>query len=393
MLFSIQINLLYIYNTYQLVQHKKRYSGHKMTQTSVFDGHNDLLLALWRSDDLEGSSFISGRDTGHIDLPRCKTGKLDGGFFAMFVPAATIAPDSFWKRHPELITDDIKKNKQTRSDNLLNTATISQAYAYAATIEMIDIAHKLAKQHSDKVQLCTNSNEIKRSIEADKIAILLHIEGAEAISADLHELEVLYSKGLRSIGPVWSRKNIFAEGVDFSFPSTPDQGGGLTQAGKELVRFCNEKQILIDLSHLNEAGFWEIANISDMPLIATHSNVHELCPSPRNLTASQLAAIAESNGIVGLNFGIGFLHLEGKRDRLLPLDTMFRHLDALLEVLGEDGVALGSDFDGIQISDHIRDCAGLPNLITAMRKKGYDDILINKICSQNWIQLIKNTLG
>jgi membrane dipeptidase len=130
-----------------------------------------------------------------------------------------------------------------------------------------------------------------------------------------------------------------------------------------------------------------------MPLIATHSNVHELCPSPRNLTASQLAAIAESNGIVGLNFGIGFLHFEGKRDGLLPLDTMCRHLDALLEVLGEDGVALGSDFDGIQISDHIRDCAGLPNLIKAMRKNGYDDILINKICSQNWIQLIKNTLG
>ncbi len=140
---------------------------------------------------------------------------------------------------------------------------------------------------------------------------------------------------------------------------------------------------------MNEAGFWEIANLSDMPLIATHSNIHELCPSPRNLTASQLAAISESNGIVGLNFGIGFLHLEGKSDRLLPLDTMCRHLDALLEVLGEDGVALGSDFDGIQISDHIRDCAGLPNLITAMRKNGYDYTLIHKICSQNWIQLVK----
>jgi len=364
-----------------------------MTQTSVFDGHNDLLLALWRSDDLNGSSFISGRHKGHIDLPRCKAGKLDGGFFAMFVPAESVAPDSFWTRHPELITDDMRKDKQTPSDNLLNTAPISQAYAYAATIEMIDIAQQLAKQHADKVQICTNSNDINSGIEENKIALLLHIEGAEAISADLHELELLYNKGLRSIGPVWSRKNIFAEGVDFTFPSSPDQGSGLTEAGKKLVRFCNEKRILIDLSHLNEAGFWDIANTSDMPLIATHSNVHELCPSPRNLTASQLAAIAESNGIVGLNFGIGFLHLDGKRDRLLPLDTMCRHLDALLEVLGEDGVALGSDFDGIQISDHIRDCAGLPNLITAMRINGYDDTLIHKICSQNWIQLVKNTLG
>ena len=130
-----------------------------------------------------------------------------------------------------------------------------------------------------------------------------------------------------------------------------------------------------------------------MPLIATHSNVHELCPSPRNLTALQLAAIAESNGIVGLNFGIGFLHFEGKRDRLLSLDTMCRHLDALLEILGEEGVALGSDFDGIQVSDHITDCSGLPNLIAAMKKNGYDDKLIKKICSKNWIQFIKKTLG
>ena len=364
-----------------------------MTQISVFDGHNDLLLALWRSNDLDGSSFISGRDKGHIDLPRCKAGNLNGGFFAVFVPAATVAPESFWSRHPELVQGDIKKNKHKRSDDLLNTAPISQAYAYAATIEMMDIAHQLAKQHSDKVQICTNINNIEKGIEDNKIALLLHIEGAEAISADLHELEVLYNKGLRSIGPVWSRKNIFAEGVNFTFPSTPNQGSGLTEIGKELVRFCNKKQILIDLSHLNEAGFWEIANISDMPLIATHSNVHELCPSPRNLTALQLAAIAESNGIVGLNFGIGFLHFEGKRDRLLSLDTMCRHLDALLEVLGEEGVALGSDFDGIQVSDHITDCSGLPNLIAAMKKNGYDDKLIEKICSKNWIQFIKKTLG
>ena len=364
-----------------------------MIQTSVFDGHNDLLLALWRSDNRDGSSFIFGGEKGHIDLPRCKTGKFAGGFFAMFVPAETVAPDSFWRRHPELITDDIKKDKQTDSDNLLNTSPISQGYAYAATIEMMEIAHQLADQHPDKVQICTSSKDIKSGIQENKIVVLLHIEGAEAISADLHELEALYDKGLRSIGPVWSRKNIFAEGVNFTFPSTPNQGGGLTEAGRKLVRYCNNNQILIDLSHLNEAGFWEIANISDMPLIATHSNVHELCPSPRNLTASQLAAIAESNGIVGLNFGIGFLHHEGKRDRLLPLDTMCRHLDALLEVLGEDGVALGSDFDGIQITDHIRDCSGLPNLTTAMKKNGYDDKLINKICSENWIQIIRKTLG
>ncbi|MBT5798757.1 dipeptidase [Alphaproteobacteria bacterium] len=364
-----------------------------MTETIVFDGHNDTLLALWREDDLNGTSFISGRGKGHIDLPRCKEGGFVGGFFAMFVPAETVAPDSFWHRHPALLAEINKKGEIKTSDNLLNTKPISQSYAYEATQEMITIAYQLVQTHADKVKICTDSNQITSCIAQGAVAILLHIEGAEAIGPDLHELDALYDLGLRSIGPVWSRPNIFAEGVDFSFPGTPDQGGGLTDIGKKLVRFCNQKHILIDLSHLNEAGFWDVAKISDKPLVATHSNVHSLCASPRNLTKSQLAAIAESNGVVGLNYGLGFLHPDGKRDSNLPLDTMCRHLDGLLEILGEDGVAFGSDFDGIQISSHISDCAGLPNLITAMRHNGYDQPLINKICSENWIQMIKNTLG
>ena len=364
----------------------------KMRNTTVFDGHNDLLLALWRSDDLNGNHFISGRRSGHIDLPRCKRGGLLGGLFAIFVPATNLAPESFWQRQPDLITDEIREEVKTPSDNLLNTAQISQPYAFAATIEMIKIAHRIADEIPEKLQICTKTTEIKSCMEKGKIALLLHIEGAEAVSPDLHELELLYDLGLRSVGPVWSRKNIFAEGVNFSFPSTPDQGGGLTEVGKDLIRYCNQQKILIDLSHLNEAGFWDIANISEKPLVATHSNVHALCPSPRNLTLSQLEAIAESNGIVGLNFGIGFLHPKGKQDKSLPLDNMCRHLDALLEILGEDGVALGSDFDGIQISDQISDSSGLPNLVAAMRRNGYSNKLVKKICSENWMQVLTKTI-
>ena len=364
-----------------------------MIKTPVFDGHNDLLLALWRSNDLDGKDFIFGRQKGHIDLPRCKKGGLKGGFFAIFVPATNVAPEAFWERHPDLVKNKKGAKEKVPSNNLLNTDQISQTYAYAATIEMINIAHNIASQNPDKLEICTDYATLRNCIDKDKIALLLHIEGAEAISSDLSQLEILYNFGLRSIGPVWSRKNIFAEGVNFSFPSTPDQGDGLTDAGKELIRFCNRKKILVDLSHLNEKGFWEIAKISDKPLVATHSNVHSLCPSPRNLTQSQLAAIAETNGVVGLNFGIGFLHPEGKQDKNLSLDNMCKHLDALLEILGEDGVALGSDFDGIQISNHISDCTGLPKLIASMKKNGYDDNLIQKICFENWLNLLKKTIG
>ncbi len=364
-----------------------------MPNITVFDGHNDLLLALWRSNDLEGNGFISGRQKGHIDLPRCKKGGLKGGFFAIFVPAPNVAPESFWERHPELIKDKPKERQKKTSSDLLNTEQISQPYANAATKEMMAIAHQIANRNPNNLEICTNYAEIKSCIDKKKMGLLLHIEGAEAIGSDLNQLELFYDIGLRSIGPVWSRKNIFAEGVDFSFPSTPDQGAGLTEVGKELIRFCNQKKILIDLSHLNEKGFWDVAKISDKPLVATHSNVHALCPSPRNLTNSQLLAIAETNGVVGLNFGIGFLHPEGKQDKNLHPDAMCAHLDALLEILGEDGVALGSDFDGIQISNHISDCSGLPKLINSMKKRGYNDELIEKICSKNWLRLLETTLG
>ncbi len=364
-----------------------------MINIPVFDGHNDLLLALWRSNDLEGDSFVFGRKTGHIDLSKCKKGGLVGGFFAIFVPATSVAPENFWQRYPELLEFKTTKKERKASNNLLNTEPISQSYAYAATVDMMNIARQMANKNSGELEICTNYTEIKSCIDNKKIALLLHIEGAEAIGSSLHQLDLLYEMGLRSVGPVWSRKNIFAEGVDFSFPSTPDQGKSLTKVGKELIRFCNRKKILIDLSHLNEKGFWDVAKISDSPLVATHSNVHTLCPSPRNLTYSQLSAIAETDGVVGLNFGIGFLHSQGKQDKNLHLDIMCAHLDSLLEILGEDGVALGSDFDGIQISNQISDCSGLPKLVNAMRERGYSLELIEKICFKNWLNLLKKTIG
>ena len=108
--------------------------------------------------------------------------------------------------------------------------------------------------------------------------MVLHIEGAEAITEDFSSLEMLYRRGLRSIGPVWSRNNRFAKGVPFSFPGSPDQGGGLSGAGKELIQICNNNGNLLDLSHLNEKGFRDIAKLSQHPLVATHSNAHALAP-------------------------------------------------------------------------------------------------------------------
>src|SRR5207245_2402126 len=155
-------------------------------------------------------------------------------------------------------------------------------------------------------------------------------EGAEAIDPQLNALDVFHRAGLRSLGLVWSRPNAFAEGVPFRFPSSPDTGPGLTAAGRDLVRECNRKGILIDLSHLNERGFWDVAELSDAPLVATHSNAHAVTPCTRNLTDKQLDAIKESGGIVGLNFGVNDLREDGKNDPDTPLNIVMRHLNYLV---------------------------------------------------------------
>ena len=202
---------------------------------------------------------------------------------------------------------------------------------------------------------------------------------------------MLHAAGLRSIGPVWSRPNIFGTGVPFRFPGDPDEGPGLTEAGKALVRACNRLGILVDLSHLNAAGFRDVAALSDKPLVATHSNAHALSAASRNLTDRQLDAIAESGGVVGLNYAVGFLRDDGRRVSDTALTVMIRHLDHLLARLGEGGVALGSDFDGALIPREIGDVAGLPALVGAMRQAGYGDALVERICWGNWMDVLRRT--
>src|SRR5262249_45235509 len=150
------------------------------------------------------------------------------------------------------------------------------------------------------------------------------------IDPGLDLLEVYYAMGLRSVGPVWSRPNDFGEGVPYLFPHSPDTGPGLTDAGKALVRACNQLGIVVDVSHLNEKGFWDIAASSSAPLVATHSNAHALTPTPRNLTDRQLDAIKESGGIVGVNFAVGFLRADGRELADTQMERIVAHFRYLI---------------------------------------------------------------
>jgi membrane dipeptidase len=266
-------------------------------------------------------------------------------------------------------------------------------HAQRATLEMASLLFRIVERSKGRVRLARSVADIRAAKADGAHASVLHIEGCEALDPDLKMLDVLYAAGLRSLGPVWSRSNIFGHGVPFRFPSSPDTGDGLTDLGKALIRRCNELRVLVDLSHLNEKGFWDIASISDAPLVASHSNAHAVCESARNLTDKQLAAIRESGGLVGVNYAVSFLRPDGKRTSDTPLDMIVDHMAYLIDKLGEDGVGLGSDFDGALIPKDIGTVAGLPNLIAAMRARQFGEPLIEKICFENWMRVLARTWG
>jgi membrane dipeptidase len=180
--------------------------------------------------------------------------------------------------------------------------------------------------------------------------------------------------------------------VPFEFPASPDTGPGLTDAGRGLVAACNRLGILVDLSHLNERGFWDVAELSDAPLVATHSNAHALCPSTRNLTDAQLDAVRDSGGVVGVNFAVSFLRADGAR---LPeetgLDEIVRHVRYLADRMGVDHVAFGSDFDGAVVPTALGGIAGLPRLVEALRADGFDAAAVAKITHENWLRVLDAT--
>jgi membrane dipeptidase len=150
---------------------------------------------------------------------------------------------------------------------------------------------------------------------------------------------------------------------------------------------------MIDLAHLNEKGFWDVAALSDAPLVATHTAAHALSPSTRNLTDKQLDAIKESDGMVGVNFNVRDLRADGKSETDTPLTEIVRHVDYLVDRIGLDRVGFGSDFDGATMSEHLGDASGLPKVLDALRGAGYDDEALRKITHGNWVRVLRKTWG
>ncbi len=342
----------------------------------IFDGHNDVLLRLHRRAGGDPvTAFLEGEDGGQLDFVKARKGGFAGGLFAIFVPPTR------------------RKNAEGTQNSLTATdaPAVDLAEAQRVTFAMAALLLRIERESQGRVRICRTVGDIEHCFANNTLATVLHIEGAEAIDENFDVLNVLHAAGLRSLGPVWSRPNAFGYGVPFRCPSSPDTGPGLTDLGKALVAECNRLRIMIDLSHLNEKGFWDVAALSNAPLVATHSNAHALSPHSRNLTDKQLAAIRETGGMVGVNYAVSFLRQDGKQDKNTPAQLIVDHAAYLIEHLGEDGVGLGSDFDGAMIPAELGNAAGLQILVEAMEQRQFGKALIEKVCFRNWLRVLGRT--
>ncbi|HZU60674.1 MAG TPA: dipeptidase [Solirubrobacteraceae bacterium] len=322
--------------------------------------------------------FATGRPEGDLDLPRMREAGLRGAIFAIFTPS-----------EPDV------EVQVPRSDGLIE-------FEYAPPLEQPQAAGQasaaagrlLALERSGHLRLARSGADLDRAAgdQGPPVAVL-HLEGAEAIDPGLEALELWHSAGLRSLGPVWSRANQFAHGVPFISPSSPDHGPGLTPAGGALVRRCGELGILVDLSHLNAAGFWDVAGLDVGPLVASHSAAHALCPASRNLTDDQLDAIGKSGGLVGIVFACTFLRPDFADDPDTPLTLIADHARYVADRIGAEHVGLGSDFDGATTPAELGGARGLPDVLEALSRAGFTEPELDAVAWGNWRRVLGTWWG
>lgn len=282
------------------------------------------------------------RNGGHIDLERSRQFSRCAQFFALFHDAAEAPADGLWAQCRRM------------HDFFLR--------------EMVD--------NADIVCHCRTGREVDEAAAAGKTAALLSMEGADLIDCDVHKVETVAQWGVRLLNPVWNRANVL------SGTNAEDPERGLYAEGRDFIRALEEYGIYPDVSHLSEAGFWDLVHIARRPIVASHSNARAVCPHRRNLTDDQFRAIRDSGGVVGLNL---YLHFVGQP----TMDALVAHVEHFLALDGEKTLCLGGDLDGCEaLAAGMTGMQDVPKLYEALKARGYSDALLEDIFWNNLRRLI-----
>lgn len=243
--------------------------------------------------------------------------------------------------------------------------------------------------HSDVIARAGSMDDLLNNRSAGKMSAILTMEDGAPVQGKLENLDRYYNMGIRALGLTWNHKNCFGS------PNSSDaavMAEGLTDFGKEAVLHMQEIGMLVDVSHLSDGGFWDVARLAKKPFVATHSNCRALCPHPRNMTDDMIRALAESGGVMGLNFGPEFLSPAGTDivSSVERIVAMAKHEKA---VGGIGVVAVGTDFDGIHGTLEIAGCDGMHLLTDGLSRGGFTDDEIDRILCQNVMRVLKESLG
>lgn len=368
--------------------------------STIIDMHCDTIGRF-----LMGQDLAQDNERGHIDIPKLQQGAVDLQVFACFVGP------------PQ---DDTQKN-------------LAAKHAF----DQIDAVHQLIRTNPDDLLLILDPADLRQLRGNNKVGALIGIEGGYAIENDLRLLRSFFRNGVRLMTLThWTR----TDWADASGDSEP-RFGGLTEFGRQVVREMNNLGMIIDVSHAHDETFWDVIDITESPIVASHSCCRALSEHHRNLSDDMLEALAKNGGVVGINFAPGFLNSENSaqldtlrlellakyglpEDRrelagadpdkrkqfnteyaakskeltqiLPPIDvkTLVDHIDHVVEITGNaDHVGLGSDFDGIGSTPiGLENVSKLANITTELVNRGYSDADIKKILGGNFLRVFRQVV-
>lgn len=264
----------------------------------------------------------------------------------------------------------------------------------------ISALHEEVQESTDKLMICYCAEDMERAKESGKIGFLLSLEGAEPLGTDLSLLRVFYELGIRNLGLVWSRRNAVGDGSFFS-PVREGRKGGITNFGVSVIEEAERLGIMIDVSHLNDEGFWDVVEFARKPFIASHSNARAICRTMRNLTDEQITAISSRKGLIGINANS---MLVGETNAESNLEQLLNHVDHLVEIAGYQYVALGLDLCDDLMKylspeflaelqrvpfDVIPSHSAVPLILEGLLKRGYSEEMIKAIVGNNFLRVFK----
>ena len=307
---------------------------------TIFDGHADTISVLF---DKNQKLY---ENTCHIDLRRMKNNK-HVQFFAAFIDA---------------------KN--------------SFLPPFERAMSLVRLYHNEISQNANYIMHCNSYKDILKALSLGKTASLLSLEGGEALSGRLENLRVFFDLGVRMINLCWNYQNDLASGV------LAEEDKGLSEFGGQVIEAMNNLGMIVDVSHMSEKSFWDTIQKTKKPLMASHSNTYAIKKHLRNLKDSQIKAIIKNGGLIGIN-----LYTEFLCDGECNLTSVLNHIEHILALGGEENIAFGSDFDGMEsLPDGINSISDVSKIVDEMKRIGYQDDLIEKITHKNFFRLAEFVL-